>query len=238
MAPFDVAKISELGYFANPSNPNEIYRLYVDETFLPAPVLTFLDQDWNLLSFVFGFFAADIDVTTVASSDICLINDNGLNSNRLFPNKIYRMYFAKRPIEYTTGEDSFTAECNLLIINEDFTIQYAFPMFDIAPPLVISKLSTAISYDFGLNAEAAKPNYIWHFYYDSDFPNPFNPGTIPAFMLVNQDFEVECIMAFSEFPFIPLGAEARGSSEIADNPYGVIPTKAEIAQAQGMTINR
>ena len=101
----DLTNFYDFGPQNDPTNPELSHRMYFDlSTTIGNNVLMVADQAFNIISEYQGWPASlivGVGTPIVSKSDICVLNDQGLNSfppvaNRVNP--IYRMYIAKRPI--------------------------------------------------------------------------------------------------------------------------------------------
>lgn len=200
----DLTNFYDFGPQNDPTNPELSHRMYFDlSTTIGNNVLMVADQAFNIISEYQGWPASlivGVGTPIVSKSDICVLNDQGLNSfppvaNRVNP--IYRMYIAKRPITVNIPNDEATEyECSLLIVNQRFEIEYIVPLLEgFVPFETLSAGAICCSYDYGFNAQSTDQNYIWHMYV-SDYT--VDPGTefeqiIPnCLLIVNRDFKVEC----------------------------------------------
>jgi hypothetical protein len=182
----DLANLYEFGLSADPASPNTAYRMYFD---LNQGLLYMVNSTFDIIDTYVGLSTALAPATEkVAKQDICVINDQGLNSYPANGNQIYRMYIAEREITiFSEGLPQIVPQ-SILIVNQNFQILWVIPLS--APtPVTMPSTYVTVSYDYGLNAEAAAGNYIWHMYY-GDFDQEGGRLTPGALMIVNQNFEV------------------------------------------------
>lgn len=282
----DLTNFYDFGPQNDPTNPELSHRMYFDlSTTIGNNVLMVADQDFNIISEYQGWPGSSIVVDTppaiIDRLDICVLNDQGLNSfppvaNRVNP--IYRMYIAERTISvseptlvtqwrieyenlfgdnFTIGDNITSSgggvgiiqtvsptglttgtitvygtsgtfnvgdtlvdgvvtaiadvvenqgqitinirnsyDCSLLIVNQNFEIEYIVPLLEGFVPLQsLSVDSICCSYDYGFNAQSSDQNYIWHMYvgdYTIDPGTEFEQIVPNCLLIVNQDFKVVC----------------------------------------------
>ncbi len=168
----DVASLYELGYASDPASPDTIRRLYFDAV---AGKIYLVDAAFNILYTANGVAGG---VNKVNIADLCAINDFGLNAKTSNPNAIYRLYYYQRAFGETTS--------GIILANQAFTILWYFEMVTaIAPLTAIAATDLCIQQDFGLNADPASPNTIWHCYFHEQQEQEGN-----LLYLVNGDFEI------------------------------------------------
>ena len=198
----DLVNFYDFGLAADPASPNTTYRMYYDKT---NNFLRIVDADFNIVYSYQGYAGTLITtpapvppatLNKITKTDICVLNDDGLNALPANGNSIYRMYLAEgRNIVITVsgGEFPVTIEtdCALLIVNQAFQIEHIIPLVSSSLPLpTLDTPYLTCTYDYGLNAEAASGNYIWHMYIAD-----YNTGegiAANALCIVNQDFKVTC----------------------------------------------
>ncbi len=202
IAASELVNFYEFGLASSSTNPNAILRMYYNTT---TNELNITDQGFNIL-YSYQGYAGNLITTPapvppatlnkITASDICVLNDDGLNALPANGNSIYRMYLAEgRNIVITVsgGEFPVTIEtdCALLIVNQAFQIEHIIPLVSSSVPLpTLDTPYITCSYDYGLNAQAADGNYIWHMYI-ADYDT--GEGILSnALCIVNRDFKVTC----------------------------------------------
>lgn len=200
----DLTNFYDFGPQNDPTNPNLSHRMYFDlSTTVGNNVLMIADQDFNIISEYQGWpgsLILGVGTPIISKLDICVLNDQGLNSfppvaNRVNP--IYRMYLAEREIDVNVpriGETTYN--CSLLIVNQNFEIEYIVPLLEGFVPLeTLSVGAICCSYDYGFNAQATDQNYIWHMYvgdYTVEPGTEFEQIVPECLLIVNEDFKVVC----------------------------------------------
>lgn len=182
----DLVNFYDFGLNANRASANTTYRMYYDQT---NEFLNFVSASFDIVASYTGYLGSDIvGSKKITKSDICVWNDEGVNARPSNGNRILRMYFAQRSISIAVGGGlPLVADNSLLIVDQDFTIIHIIPLTVATPPFTLPNNAIAVSYDYGLNAEAANENYIWHMYIGTIE----NRGEVlNTLLIVNQDFEV------------------------------------------------
>lgn len=198
----ELVNFYEFGLASSSTNPNSILRMYFNKT---TSLLHVADEGFNRLYTYLGYAGnlittpAPVPPATlnkILASDICVLNDDGLNALPANGNSIYRMYLAQgRTIVITIPNGEFPTvievDCALLIVNQAFQIEHIIPLNDTS--LALPTLQTpyiTCSYDYGLNAQAADGNYIWHMYIADFFDGESTISN--SLCIVNRDFKVIC----------------------------------------------